>query len=104
MSVYYLAGPMTGYPEFNYPAFTEAANALRSQGLTVISPHELHNGDTSQHWTYYLRRDLRALLDCDAIVLLPGWEKSRGATLEDAIAEGLEMPRHTIGELIEGVA
>ena len=104
MTIHYLAGPMTGYPEFNYPAFTAAAENLRAQGMTVVSPHELHDGDTTQHWTHYLRRDLHALLDCDALVLLPGWEKSRGATLEAAIAESLEMPRHTIGELIEGVA
>lgn len=95
---YYLAGPMSGYPEFNYPAFTAAAESLREQGLTVISPHELHDGDTSQHWTCYLRRDLRALLDCDEIVLLPGWEKSRGACLEVAVAEALMMPCRPLAE------
>jgi len=87
----YLAGPMTGYPEFNYPAFTEAAGALRAGGETVVSPHELHDNDFSRPFDWYLRRDLKALCDCDAVALLPGWEDSRGAKLEVAVAEGLGL-------------
>ncbi|QOC56010.1 nucleoside deoxyribosyltransferase [Gordonia phage Clown] len=62
MTIHYLAGPMTGYPEFNYPAFTAAAENLRAQGLTVVSPHELHDGDTGRSWEFYVRAGLRALL------------------------------------------
>ncbi|AXC38143.1 nucleoside deoxyribosyltransferase [Gordonia phage Ayotoya] len=89
---YYLAGPMSGHPGHNYPAFAEAADRLRNRGLIVVSPHELHGGDTSQPWTYYLRRDLRALLDCDWLVMLTGWESSTGATLEHRVATQLGMP------------
>jgi hypothetical protein len=86
----YVSGPMTGYADFNYPAFHEAAAFWRSQGHEVVSPAEL-NVDTDGAWEQYLRNDLRALLDCDAITLLPGWEDSRGANLELHVAKTLGM-------------
>jgi len=95
----YIAGPMTGYPEFNYPAFAYAATALRAQGVKVISPHELHdNGiapasyNNERTYEWYLRAGLKALLECNEVVLLPGWEESRGACLERHVAEALGMP------------
>lgn len=36
----YLAGPMRGIPEYNFPAFYAAAAALRAHGLNVWSPAE----------------------------------------------------------------
>ena len=33
-----------------------------------------------------MRADLRALLGCDAVYMLPGWRGSRGATVEHAVA------------------
>jgi dTDP-4-amino-4,6-dideoxygalactose transaminase len=83
---------MTGIPEFNHPAFAATARLLRAAGLEVVSPHELHDGDTSREYAYYLRRDLQALLGCETLALLPGWETSRGAQLERQIAEALGMP------------
>ena len=87
----YIAGPMSGIPEFNYPLFAAVAKELRANGVDVVSPHELHNGDTSQPYTYYLRRDLKALLECDDMVLLPGWRNSKGAKLEARIAVALDI-------------
>jgi hypothetical protein len=85
----YLAGPMSGLPEYNFPAFRDAAARLRALLFDVVSPVELDHGPgepgsySNQH---YLRNDLRALLDCDAIALLPGWEQSIGARCEVAVA------------------
>lgn len=90
----YVAGPMTGYDEWNYPAFVEAARTLRRLGYDVVSPHELHDEDMTRPFDWYLRRDLAALVTCDAIVLLPGWAESRGAKLEHMVAMGLDMPVH----------
>jgi hypothetical protein len=93
----YIAGPMSGIPEFNFPAFRAAAIDLRAQGYDVVNPAELDENDvlpdgTAAHpWSFYLRRDLQALLDCDAIYLLPGWQDSRGASLEAHVAEVLGM-------------
>ena len=38
----YIAGPMTGYAELNYPAFHSAAETLRRMGFEVVSPAELN--------------------------------------------------------------
>lgn len=89
--VIYLAGPMTGLPEFNFPAFTDAAKRLRAQGYAVVSPHELHD-HTDREWSWYIRRALKTLLVCDAMVLLPGWEDSAGCRLEVSVAEAIGIP------------
>jgi nucleoside 2-deoxyribosyltransferase len=88
----YLAGPMTGLPDFNFPAFHECAEALRASGHTVKNPAETDGGDTSQPWSYYMRKDIAMLLECEAVAVLPGWERSRGATLEVHVARALGMP------------
>ena len=37
----YLAGPMRGYANYNFPSFWRAAHELRTQGYHVVSPAEL---------------------------------------------------------------
>jgi hypothetical protein len=80
----YLSGPMTGLPALNFPAFHAEAARLRALGYEVVNPAEISAGMTS--WGDCLRNDLAALLTCDAVVLLPGWEKSNGAHLEMHVA------------------
>jgi hypothetical protein len=103
----YLAGPMSGIKWFNFAAFDAAAADLRSQGITVISPTDLdreagfdpYKLPEDRDWTVYpggLRkeaflRDMHALAECDAIHLLPGWENSKGARAERAVAEWLGL-------------
>lgn len=108
----YLAGPMRGYNEFNFPAFHAAAAALRAQGHTVFNPaekdNERHGTDiskgnadgceklaASQHGfdlRMALGDDLRWICaEAEAIALLPGWEKSKGATAEHATAVALGL-------------
>lgn len=84
----YLSGPMTGIPDNNFPAFHEWAARLRAQGFDVVSPAELPEGDT---WEACLRKDMRELPTCDAIALMPGWERSKGAHLELHVAHRLGM-------------
>lgn len=88
----YIAGPMSGYPEGNYAAFEEMAARLRQAGVTVISPHELHPFDNTRTWEWFMRRDLAELAGkCVRVVMLPGWEKSRGAALEHRVATDFGM-------------
>lgn len=85
----YLAGPMTGIPEHNYPAFLAAEEVLVKAGFEVVNPARL-NGDETD-WHKCLRVDVKAMLDCEGLVLLPGWARSRGASFEYDIARTLEM-------------
>ena len=88
----YLSGPMTGLPDNGYLAFQVAAERLRSQGVQVISPHEIiPPGAGPWSWAQHMRVDLAALLTADVIVMLPGWEGSRGARLEKTVAEALGL-------------
>lgn len=88
----YISGPMTGLPELNFPAFHAAAAKLRSQGIEVVNPAEIAMEEPIS-WEKCMRADIKALCDCDAIALMPGWEKSKGAHLELHIAHrlGLEV-------------
>jgi len=86
----YIAGPMSGLPELNFPAFHREAAHYRAQGLEVVNPAEI-NEDPSAGWNECMRADIRELVTCDAIAMLPGWEKSRGASLEHYIARQLDL-------------
>ncbi|WP_236085229.1 DUF4406 domain-containing protein [Pseudomonas aeruginosa] len=86
----YVAGPMTGYKDFNFPAFNAQAEALRGLGYHVENPAE-HGIVEGAEWQDYLRYDIGRLSTCEAIFLLPGWSKSKGAALEVHIAKALGM-------------
>jgi len=107
----YIAGPMRGYPKFNFPAFDEAKEEL-SKNWNVISPADIdraagfsEDGDEpdSTMLRNMIERDLDAIIwKCDAIALLPGWQRSRGAKVEKALAEflGLEIFYYMNGYLM----
>lgn len=86
----YVAGPMTGLPDFNYPAFNAAAKKLRAMGHTVFNPAE---SPAPACGTYqgYLRLGIAQLVQCECIVLLPGWSDSTGARIERFLAWVLGM-------------
>lgn len=90
MTRLYISGPMTGIPEWNFPAFNAAADRLRGLGFDVVNPAD-GGAEEGKAWEAYLREDLRLLLDCDAVATLPGWRNSRGARLEVHVAESLGM-------------
>lgn len=86
----YISGAMTGMPNLNFPAFHAKAAELRAQGITVINPAE-YGVQPGHEWSDYLRHDIRELMNCDAIYMLPGWQNSKGASLERYIASQLGM-------------
>jgi len=88
----YIAGPMTGLPEHNFPAFHAAAQRLQEAGWETVNPAENFDGRTDLPRETYLRADIELLATCDAVAMLPGWEDSRGAKLEYLIAWELAMP------------
>lgn len=96
----YIAGPMRGYPKWNFPAFDDATRMLRSQGWEIINPAELDRDigfdeDSDRLPDGFIenamRRDIEALLRVDAIVLLPGWEGSSGTAIELTVAKALGL-------------
>lgn len=114
----YLAGPMRGIPNFNFPAFDYAAAKLRTQGFEVFSPAErdrvvvgaeLENNPTGDEELataktgFSLREALGADAEficthADGIALLPGWERSKGACAERALADALGLTIIILGK------
>lgn len=96
----YVAGPMLGFAEFNFPAFDAASRELRRKGWWVFNPAEMDRATGIDEFTdplppdflrHAMRRDLAAICECDAIYLLRGWEKSSGAGVELTLARFLKL-------------
>lgn len=84
----YIAGPMTGIPEFNRPEFFKAEAQLIEKGYITLNPAQLPGGLTDAQYMDICCAMLRAV---DAIYMLEGWERSAGARAEKALAEKLEI-------------
>lgn len=94
---WYLAGPMTGLPNYNFPRFREVAAKLREWGYSIVSPAELDLGAVEPGdfaWRGYLRRDANIVMDenCLGVICLEGWEDSRGANVETFLAKAFKKP------------
>lgn len=89
---FYLSGPMTGYPDWNYPAFAAAAELLRYMGHQVLSPAENFAGATNKTYAEYMRLDIEQVLSVEAIAVLPHWWTSRGACIEVSVARVIGLP------------
>jgi hypothetical protein len=86
----YLAGPMRGKPDLNFPAFRAAAAKLREAGHFVFDPSESLPGDASIREC--MATDLSWIaLHAEGIALLPGWDHSRGAKAELALAHAIGL-------------
>lgn len=86
----YLAGPMSGIAELNYPAFHAESARLRALGYTVENPAE-NPEPPCKSWEAYMRLAIAQLITCDTIALLPNWALSRGAVIERSLARSLGM-------------
>ena len=91
----YIAGPMTGYNNLNWDAFDQKELELAAEGWEPVNPAKLDREsgiDPSRDlddydYTECALRDVEALLQCDAIYLMSGWQHSRGASWERALAK-----------------
>ena len=89
----YISGPMSGFPELNYPAFFEAEKFLEQRFTKVLNPAKLElDKDQEPSWENWMRKALCMMLaEATHIVLLPGWEISKGAKFELQTAEVLGL-------------
>ena len=86
----YISGPMTGLPEYNFPAFFAMARRLKERGFSVLNPAAWPARAT---YDEYLQFDIKMLIRyADMVVFLDGWEKSNGARVEMAVARALKLP------------
>ena len=93
----YLAGKMRGLPLFNFPSFDDAAKRLRGLGHEIINPADINRAagldptktveEQGHDSAKMLELDFKALLECEGIVLLPGWSTSTGAPAERLLTQ-----------------
>jgi hypothetical protein len=90
----FISGPMTGYPEWNFPKFIEVAADLRTLDYDVfnfvetMTPEEMTNVPT---WEKCMKRAIPELCKCDIVLVLDGWRKSQGARTEVFFAQLLKL-------------
>ena len=101
----YIAGPMRFHPDLNEPEFRRAAAHAASIGWEPVVPKDIppidhagdcptgyHSGHEGHSGWCYLRADVAVMAACDAVLMLHGWEMSKGATAEYQIAALLRLP------------
>jgi hypothetical protein len=113
----YLAGPMRNILNYNFPAFYAAEVKLLELGHKVCNPARVDNerGFDEKGKSTILEMEAAGLTlrdtlafdlewicrEAEAIVVLPGWENSRGATAEVATARALDIPVHVLDTFTE---
>ena len=90
----YLSGKITGREKEDYTRqFARAESFYKTGGFDVVNPvkigEEVLKINPKAEWQDFMIRDLEALRTCTHIVLLEGWEESKGAKMEKAEAEKL---------------
>lgn len=88
----YLSGPITGHPDGNQAAFQDAAAFVLARLEIPVNPHDVcYLMPRNSTWVAYMRKCISAMMECDRIVMLKGWRRSRGARIERQIAIWLKM-------------
>ncbi len=64
---------------------------METLGFEAVNPCDLNHAGHDQTWESYMRVDIIALMGCEAICLLPGWDRSAGAKCEYHLAQVLGM-------------
>lgn len=97
--IVYVAGPMRGYLDANFPAFDTARDLLIAAGYYVFNPADMDRKvgiDGKRELTKLelrkvFRRDMDAVSRCTHVYLLPGWENSAGVRPEGALADVIDL-------------
>lgn len=99
--IYYISGPMTGYPNFNYPVFEYVMQQFLSARVQVESPHTNENPQELKDdalWQYMMEMCKLQMAKCQGIILLKGWPQSRGAKRELGWAMEMNWPVYYMNE------
>jgi hypothetical protein len=99
----YVSGRIKDYPG-HLEHFATASRRLRNRLYQVVNPCEVDPQKENPTYEDFMRADIRELIECDAIYMLEGWERSVGARCEFHVAVlcGLEI-QYELPELISRI-
>ena len=93
----YISGPISGQPiETAKANFKEVENTLTEMGHETVNPFNVLEYHPDLTWSDYMKADIIAMLDCDAICMMKGFPTSKGAMVEFnlAVELGLKVFHH----------
>lgn len=103
----YISGPMTGIVNLNIEEFKKYEDKFKNLNFEVVNPHNLFNKEEvdemdlklenkeisfEEYHGFFMRRDIKEMMNCDFIAVLKGYEKSKGANIEVYLARNINMP------------
>ena len=112
----YLSGPMTGKINLNFEEFDKYEKKFKNLNFEVVNTHNLFTKEETDEiyrkfenkeitfeelHGYFMRKDIKEMMDCDFVAVLDGWEQSKGANIEVYIARNISMPIVSAVTLIE---
>jgi hypothetical protein len=98
----YIAGPMTGLPDFNHETFHLTEKLLKLAGFDLVkNPARIDGGSTFKSHAFYMSRAISLLLESRQVLFLKGWRQSKGARLEYEIGKTLGYPLYEVLEYNE---
>lgn len=91
----FLSGPITGMPDYNRAAFTEAERLVQIAGYETINPNRIADHVFRVYriqgkepvWSDFMRFTVKKLCEADLVYQLEGWRQSRGAKVERLLAK-----------------
>lgn len=94
----YVSLPITGHDIEHAKARAAIIKQfLSNEWNEVTTPFDVCP-DVDKPYSYYMGRDIEALLECDAIFMANGWQHSKGCTLEYNAA--LVYDKHIFTEIM----
>jgi hypothetical protein len=91
--VLFISGPMSGMPDANRASFKGYAALLKSAGYQVVDPTAIDGFSIANTYEVNLRLTIGALMGCNAVATLPGWQSAPGAVreVEFAVTSGMTV-------------
>ena len=86
----YISGKITGDPDYK-EKFERVEKKLLECGYIPVNPIKVSPYDENKIWSDYMKEDIKAMMDCDAIYMIADWFTSKGARVEHTLAEILEI-------------
>ena len=98
----YISGKISGLTKLEVVTkFENAERHLIAQGYEVVNPVKLdHSKNQYEDWGEFMKVDIKALMDCDVIALLPCWHDSKGAVIEFQLSQHLKYPAILLSEVV----